>query len=1079
MNRNWKIKAKFDGAVMKRKNQGVNPLVSRILELRGIEGPAAQRAFLTAASLEQLSDPWLLPDMDQAVERLLAAVEEQQQIVVYGDYDVDGMTATAILLKALRHFGAKADYYIPHRLHEGYGLNKEALAGLKLRGADLVVTVDCGISCAEEAEYAKEIGLTLLITDHHQAPEVLPDTPVLMNPVLMENPGPKKGLAGAGVAFLLSWCLAESIGAAEEITDLVELAAIGTVADVVPLTGDNRLLVMEGLKRLNKSPSCGLGALIGVSGLEEKEISTGHIAFALSPRLNAAGRMDRPGEGLELLLAEDPAQAALQAEKLDGINRLRQETESRIMEEAEKVLQENPELPEEPILVVAGRSWHQGVIGVVASRLMERYHKPSLLISLEDGKGKGSGRSVPGFSLYDALTYAAPALLAYGGHPMACGFSLTEDALPEFRRLIGEYGRRYLECGPVEKIVEGDLELTAGDLTIENAEAIRQLAPFGQGNPQPLFAMEGVFLQEIQPLGKEGKHYRLALQPREGTAGRRAFGLYPPVFKGLLFNVDQSLPLPVQGRKYDILFTLEVNIWQNRKGLQLILREIQEAQKETLAPADPSAGHRGSGDFAVPEEVRRQILGQREYRAKQLEAVAALQEGKNTLLVMATGRGKTAVFQTAAALQPKDAVSIILYPLRSLAAEQVSRMRAALGPLGLDTALAWGGLNHWEKREFFKNLYQGRHQVVVTTAEFLEANLAMFMPAASRIRLFVVDEAHHLSSGERQSYRHLHQIWRQLGCPRFFGATATANSACTGEIVRNFEIGELITEDFCRKNLELADGRQAQDKLDYILGQAKEAEKAVVYVNSRAMTEKVAAALADRAPELAGHIAGYHGGLESRRRLELEDAFRQGRLQMLVSTSAFGEGADLPDIRHVFLYHLCFSRAEYNQLSGRAGRDGEPARVHLLYQKEDEALNRRLLRTGAPDRAALGAFYLYLKELKCRAKGGGKAYGGLPLDVADEELAAGLAARGLEFSTETVETGLTIFEELELILREWQGERRLIHLAPPPPAKLDLTNSALFRESSQEVLAFEDYLGLAWSRDPEELLAGINRPILP
>lgn len=1085
MNKNWRIKAKFERVDAKAKaGKGLNPLVSKLLELRGIGEVDAQKAFLNARSLERLSDPWLLPDMDIAVDLLMEAIEEQRKIFVYGDYDVDGMTATTILLKALRRFGADADYYIPHRMDEGYGLNKPALKNLAERGAELVVTVDCGISCVNEAACAKELGLTLLITDHHQAPETLPEASVLMNPVLMDEPGPKEGLAGAGVAFLLAWCLGEAIGANEEILDLVELAAIGTVADVVTLTGDNRLLVMEGLKRLNHQPSRGLRALIKTSGLEEKEITAGHIAFSLSPRLNAAGRMDRPAEAVELLLAEDPAQAALLAENLDSVNRLRQETEAQIMEEAAEALRADPSLAEEPILILSGEGWHQGVIGVVASRLMERYHKPALLISLREGRGKGSGRGVPGFSLYDALSRASETLLAFGGHPMACGFSIEEGKLPAFRELMGEYGRRHLQCGQVEKVVEGDLELAGNDLTIENAEALGELAPFGQGNPQPLFAMERVFLQEIQALGKEGKHCRLTLQPADEEGGRGPFAAYNPGIKGLIFNVDQSLPLPLAGRYYDILFTMEVNLWQNRKSLQLIIREIKEEAAEPPAAERRTAAAKAevspAPEEAVPEAVRRQILGQRAYRPKQLEAIEALRQGNNTLLIMATGRGKTAVFQTAAALRPKNEITLILYPLRSLAKEQEARMKAALGPLGYDTILAWGGMNHWEKREFFKNLYQGRHQAVITTAEFLEANLAMFLPAASRIGLFVVDEAHHLAGNDRLSYKRLRQTWSKLGCPRFFGTTATADSVRARKIMNDFLVKSLVTEDYCRENLELMDGREAGDKLGYILNAVKAEEKAVVYVNSRAMTESVAAALMERAPELGGQVAGYHGGLESRKRLALEEDFRQGRLRVLVSTSAFGEGADLPDIRHVFLYHLCFSRAEYNQLSGRAGRDGKPAWIHLLYQKADEALNLRLLRQGAPDRDMLGAFYLYLKELKVKSKGsGGKTYGGLPLEVSDQELAEGLSARGLEFTAATVETGLTIFEELELILREWQGKRRLIHLAPPPPAKLDLTNSALFRETGQELLAFEDYLRLAWSRKTAELLAGVNRPILP
>jgi len=473
------------------------------------------------------------------------------------------------------------------------------------------------------------------------------------------------------------------------------------------------------------------------------------------------------------------------------------------------------------------------------------------------------------------------------------------------------------------------------------------------------------------------------------------------------------------------------------------------------------------------ESYRSSILGDHDYREKQIEALEALSKGQNTLLLMATGRGKTAVFQTAIAALNADRISIVIYPLRSLARDQMVRMERVLQPLGLTTALAWGGLDHWEKRAFFNNLYQGRIQLVISTAEFLQANLDKFHQVAGRIGLFVVDEAHHLGDSHRQAYKDLQRTWRKLGDPLLLATTATADEAVTAKIVKDFSITSLVVEDHCRENLAVEDARggDGAEKLAYLLDAVKPESKMIVYVNSRALTEELSGILQDDLPWMKNRIGYYHGGLPPDARQEAELAFLSGGYQVMVSTSAFGEGADFPDIRDVVLYHLCFSRAEYNQLSGRAGRDGKPARIHLLYNEKDKDLNRLLLSEEAPDRDVLGGFYLYLRE---------KAAASNPISLSDEIMAGDMRERGFRsFSAGTVVFCLGILEEIALLLREEEGGRRDIHLAPPPPAKLDLLQSSLYMEGQRNVQLFESYAALAFSPDLERLLSGINRPILP
>ncbi|MDR0468993.1 MAG: DEAD/DEAH box helicase, partial [Peptococcaceae bacterium] len=557
------------------------------------------------------------------------------------------------------------------------------------------------------------------------------------------------------------------------------------------------------------------------------------------------------------------------------------------------------------------------------------------------------------------------------------------------------------------------------------------------------------------------------------------------------------------GEVYDLLFQPEINEWQGRRTVRALLKDIRESEAEQphsgqLMPESHSGQpmlepHSGqpvlephsrqpmpephSGQLMLePHDwgaYRTAILGGNEYREKQTEALNSLASGKNTMLLMATGRGKTAVFQTAAAALNPEGVSIIVYPLRSLARDQFGRMERVLQPLGIRTALAWGGLDHWEKRVFFKELYQGRIRMVISTAEFLQAHLDKFSAVADRIGLFVVDEAHHLGDNHRQAYQDLRQTWKRLGSPLFLATTATADDACADRIKRDFAVETLVLEEHCRENLVLNDarGKDKEGKLAYLLDRITPEGKMIVYVNSRALTEEISRTLQDNLPLMKNKIGYYHGGLQGEARQYAENAFRSGEWNVLVSTSAFGEGTDIPDIRDVALYHLCFSRAEYNQLSGRAGRDGINATIHLLYGEKDVEVNRLLLREEAPDRDVLGSFYRLLRE---------KAAVANPIALSDKEIAQEMALRGFSgFTERTAACCLGILEEIALLLREDETGRRDIHMAPPPPAKLDLMQSSLYMEGIRENALFDDYLDLAFTPDLSRLLAGINRPILP
>ena len=1031
--------------------------------------------------------------MEAGVKAVRQAIASHKKIWIYGDYDADGMTAAALLIKALASLGSKADCYIPHRIDEGYGLHKEAIRAIRGRGAELLITVDCGISCVEEASYAESIGLPLVITDHHQPPPILPEALALINPELMEDPAESRGMSGAGVAFAFAYCLYQDAGCEKAMADFMEftqLAAIGTLADSMPLTGDNRILTAFGLAQINQSPVPGIRALALQGGLEGKSIKEDHVTYTFAPRLNAAGRMDDPALGLALLLAEDVPAADPFAARLSSLNKQRQDLDNVIYQEIIRKIEGNPELTDKPVLILSGEGWHLGVIGITAARLMEKYHKPVILISFSGELGKGSGRSLPSFPLYHALSEASPVLLAFGGHELACGLQISRENLDAFCEIVGQNalspGEVYQEA--TAAAYTADLAVSTEQLTLAALEELEGLAPFGTGNPKPLFVLNAMRLMDRRALGQEKRHYQLRFQPTQegGEAGGKRGEL-----TAIAFSMEDTMLFPETGEIYDLLFQPEINAWQGRRSVRAILRDIRESRPcaggsggaaETAAhasavspgPAHPDAGYLDQGPEARDwERYRERILGGYSYREKQIEALNALAAGKNTMLLMATGRGKTAVFQTAITALCAEKISIVIYPLRSLARDQMNRMEKVLKPMGIRTALAWGGLDHWEKRIFFNDLYQGRIHLVISTAEFLQAHVDKFSAVTNRIGLFVVDEAHHLGAGDRQAYKDLRNTWIKLGRPLLLATTATADDVCAAKVVRDFDVKSLIAEDHCRENLAIVDarGKDSEGKLAYLLHIADRNSKMIVYANSRPLTEELSRVLQDKLPWMREHIGYYHGGLLPDARQEAERAFLHGDCRIMVSTSAFGEGADIPDIRDVALYHLCFSRAEYNQLSGRAGRDGLPARIHLLYGKKDQDLNRLLLREEAPDREVLGVFYLLLRE---------KAASANPLALSDETMAEEMARRGYSgFTARTAQYCLGILEEIALLLREQEEGRRDIHLAPPPPAKLDLKQSSLYMEGLKNTTLFEEYAALAFSADLPQLLAGINRPILP
>lgn len=553
---NWKIPQTAPQIPKALVQAGYPPLLAALLGQRGMTEPETAEQFLYT-KLTCLEDPRALPDMEKAAACLEKAIEAGTSTAVFGDYDVDGITSGCLLTDYLRSRGLPCKLYIPDRIREGYGLNTGAIQTLYDQGVRLIVTVDCGVTAVEEVAFAKSLGMEVIITDHHQCRDVLPDAIAVVDP---KRPGCTCGenLAGVGVAFKLASVLERS--SRRCLLRYADLVAVGTVADMMPIVGENRYIVRVGLDKLREQPRPGLRSLLEEAGVSDKRLNAMAIGFSMAPRINAAGRLGQTGVATELLLTEDPQRCKKLAETLCEMNRSRQHIEGEIWEEANRLLQQSP--PTTPI-VLAAEDWHQGVIGIAANRLAEAYCLPTVMICLDGDMGKGSCRSYGGFPLYQALEACSAYLESYGGHAMAAGLSIRRENLAAFREAMADYYRAH---PPTElPSLEADLLVdSAGLLEMYNVESLDLLEPCGFGNPRPLLCMTDVYLERIVPMGG-GKHLRLHL----GKFGRS--------YEGVFFSQTAETLGAGEGERVDIMFSPQINEYRGRRSVQLLLTDLRPA----------------------------------------------------------------------------------------------------------------------------------------------------------------------------------------------------------------------------------------------------------------------------------------------------------------------------------------------------------------------------------------------------------------------------------------------------------------------------------------------------------------------
>ena len=548
---------------------GFSPLTAAALCARGVSTPEQARAFLSSDPAS-LHDPMRLPDMARAVEMVRGAVSRGEKIAVFGDYDVDGITSTCLLTRYLRGQGADVVYYIPDRLREGYGLSVGAMDAIHAQGVRLIVTVDSGISAFEEVDRARALGMEVVITDHHECREKLPAAGAVVNPCRPDSTYPFTSLAGVGVAFKLI-CALEGAGSQQRLLETyADLVALGTVADVMPLVGENRAIVAAGLRRMEHTHNLGIEMLLREAGQKERRLTASVISFILAPRINAAGRMGHADMAAELFLTDDPRRAQNLAAALCEQNKQRQATENRILEQALVQLRQEYNPLEDEVIVLAGENWHHGVIGIVSSRICDRYSCPTVLIAMDGDKGKGSGRSIKGFNLYDALEHSADLLEKFGGHELAAGLTVDRENIPALKKRLAAYAAEYTNPHELMPVLRIDSAITTDQITEENIEGLSVLEPFGMGNAQPVFSMEEMLVEEITPISSD-RHVRLTLV-KDGIS-----------FTAMLFGTGSGGCGFAQGNYVDAAFNLDINEFHGRRNIQLVIKDVRLSTCEVMA----------------------------------------------------------------------------------------------------------------------------------------------------------------------------------------------------------------------------------------------------------------------------------------------------------------------------------------------------------------------------------------------------------------------------------------------------------------------------------------------------------------
>jgi single-stranded-DNA-specific exonuclease RecJ len=1017
----------------------LTPIAAKMLVNRGYDSPKQAKEFLNC-SIDQLHDPYLFSEMETVVNRIERAIDQQEKIVVYGDYDVDGITSSSLLLNYLKDRGAEVDFYIPNRLEEGYGLNLEAVEELAATGGELIITVDCGIKAHQELTRAAELGMDVIVTDHHTVPQELPDAVAIINPKRDDCDYPFSELAGVAVAFKVVQAL--ELAKTEEqmpvATEYLALVTLGVVADIVPLRGENRIIVQEGLKQLNQlsKASPGLFALVDVTGYLDSEISVGHIAFGLAPRINACGRLGEPELGIELFLSQDYQKAEGIAQQMDKLNDQRQNLSQEMQEEAELLIEDLAE-DEKSVVVLASTDWHSGVIGNVASDLNEKYYRPVVLLAIEeDGMAKGSARSIRNFNIYNALLANQDLLAAFGGHEQAAGLSIQANQISKLRQKLNEYARQELDEQDFIPRQRVDAAVDLDDLSFSLVEELNALAPFGYANPSPKLVATDVELSSYKLVGSNNDHLKLTAKTGQGRIDGIAFG-----------HREAKAKLDLQSKKTSLLFNLEINSWRGRDSLQLKVKDIK-----------------------VPTESMDQIV--EKLATSSLDEIAqesldALVQNENTLSILNPAQNKDDFALGFAAWQAieNQKMSLVVYPFKSILQQRYPIIAQRLSSLGLTVCVASSSLTASEEDELEEKLALGQCDLLLTTPHFLKTDVIDLEEIKSRLSFLIMEGASYFSNSSLA--QPLQEVIAKLDDPLTLAVASSITKGEANKLLAEFDFDNKLISNYNKAPLELIDNRNVADKepcLEQFLDGGKQT---VIYVNTNQESQRLAANLQARKSDLSEQIIYYHDSLTPTEEQLARAKFAREEVQVVVATVAFNELLGVDNIEQVVFYEPCFNSYNFKYLANQAA-NSTSGQLHLLYQIEELTENKDLLKNSLPTRELLTELYLLLAKNKDQT--------GM-VTINQQELLEELnQLLTVEIKEGLLVESLNIFVELDLIHRS-KGEGSRIKLLDKPEQKLDLFTSMRYNECVVLDQACTCFTTLA-TKERDEILESITETYL-
>lgn len=1136
-------------------------LVARVLVSLGYDSYEKITRYLSATLERDWEDPRLIPGLVPCVGRIQEAIEKHERICVFGDFDVDGVCALAIMCQALEALGAYVHPYFPDRERFDSGLTPELIDDIsRVCAPKLLITLDCGIDAATAVSYAKRLGIDVVVGDHHEENlQTLPRTPYICNPkhrVPAPAPAPASyDLAGAGVALKMVCELGRRFDLPLLWQDGIELATLATLADTMVLSRENKALVQEGINRLRYTRSVGIMALAKLANIDIHSVTAEELPFSIIPRLNTAGRMNRASLAFALLTSRDLAHAGQYAHTLEELNTRRKEITASMTQEAFRAAAAQIEAHEK-LIVVSSSSWEEGIKGVVSARLAHKCHVPSFVFTIRDGIAKGSGRSTGTIDLFRSLDCVRDSIIRAGGHKQAVGVTIRADLLPLFTSRL----RAYLATLPSSMFADTlkvSSVVSIRELSIDDINSLELLAPFGKGNPRPLFMLKDVELMRIRRVGAHEQNLRFDVCADAKKIAAIVFG-GAQALAGVIGEAScSSADAGVRSREHrqprphvDIIFTPICEVRQGRVRPKLIVKAcFPSSSDETLtqpasAPATPAPTASASmpaasvpsasasmpptptmpapvptaptsfSAYSLDKQIDfcvRALIGSHPLLRAQAEALKRLVRHENCLCVMATGRGKSLIFQVFSLMLAlkHEGMSIFVYPLRALLSDQYEHLLRAVRPLGLKVCMLSGDVSMSDRRGIYAAIARNEVDILLTTPEFLALHRARF---GARVRFVVFDEAHHLAGakrGNRVMYGQMPRILTELGNPCVLAVSATVSNASALEIMHLLSIRaeNVLADPYIRANLHLVDHR-VSGKRDTILPSIiASSKKTIIYVYSRGAAQALTNLLRHRLPHLAARIAFYHAGLSREQRRRIEEAFRTPALSALVATSAFGEGVNVGDVDAIVMYGLVPSLDDFNQMSGRAGRAGQPATIYVLYELEDIAHIKQLLQAQYPSYDDLRYIYGELRA-RCRLAGDSPNMQGksatAPTPVPTETsahsqtgvISAQLNALAEEIYTDAqfplafrisrLKAALAIFQELGICYVSAQRSQEMSQESDFYDIRMTnssvpvmLEKSLYYCEALAMVDAFRDFCDWAYTASERELLARINTPIYP